>query len=131
MEEVNTEKLTRRTGRKWAFIAILLSLPVAILVDHFDPGGGTPAFIFLGLTILLVRVFWNLRPHAWFWMAIAAVTFIHVALLVIVPWNNWANHSYPAPELWPIGMADFAFIVGFIKLVERAMRRDDGASSRA
>jgi hypothetical protein len=59
-------------------------------------------------------------------MAVAALTVIHVVLVVVVPWTN---KSFPAPALWPVGIADFAAICGFIKLVEKAMSRGDAAST--
>lgn len=126
---MNTENVTARTTTKWGFIALLLSLPVAIVVSHLvDPGRGRAAGVALGLMILAIRVFWHLKQRAWFWMAIAALTIIHVVLIVVVPWTN---KSFPAPALWPVGIADFAAICGFIKLVEKAMSRDDGADSPA
>ena len=124
---MNTENVTARTATKWGFIAFLLSLPVAIAVSHFvDPGRGRAAGVVLGLMIFSIRVFWHLRRHPWFWMSVAALTVIHVVLIVLLPWTN---ESFPAPALWPVGIADFAAICGFIKLVEKAMRRGDTASS--
>ena len=129
MEETNTENVTPRTVKKWAFIAILLSLPVAIVVGHFvDPGRGRAAGLALALMIGAVRAFWYLRRHRWFWMSVAALTVIHVALIVVVPWSN---KSFPAPALWPVAIADFAAVCGFIKLVEKAMSRNHVDSSLA
>lgn len=127
MEKPNAEKVTAATVKKWAIIAMLVSLPVAILVDHFDPGRGAAAGASLALMIGAVRVFWYLRRHAWFWMAIAALAVIHVVLVILIPWSN---KSFPAPELWPIVIADFAAICGFIKLVEKAMSPENAARSQ-
>jgi len=129
MEETNTENVTPRTVARWGLLAGLLSLPLAIVVSHFaDPGRGRAAGISLALMIGGVRAFWHLRRHAWFWMAIAALTIIHVVLIAVVPWTN---RSFPAPELGPVCIADFAAIFGFIKLVEKVMSRDHGANSPA
>src|SRR5882757_3733627 len=104
MGTMNTEKVTARTVKKWAFIALLLSFPVAIVVSHFvDPGRGRAAGVALALMILSIRIFWYLKQRAWFWMAIAALTIIHVVFIVVVPWTN---KSFPAPALWPVGIAD-------------------------
>lgn len=128
MEKANTQNVTARTAARWGLIVALLTIPVAIFVDHFDPRRGTAAGASLALMIGAVRVFWYLRRQPWFWMAIAALTVIHVVLIVLVPWNK---RSFPAPELWPIGIADFAAICGFIKLVEKVMSRGDAASSQS
>lgn len=129
MTEKTTENVTRRTAIKWGLIAALLSLPFAMVVSRFvDPGRGRAAGISLALTILAIRAFWYLKQRPWFWMTITALTIIHVVLVAVVPWTN---KDIPAPALWPIGFADFAFIFGFIKLVEKGMSRSDGADSHA
>ena len=127
-EEKNTENVTARTAARWGVVVALLTIPVAILVDHLDPGRGTAAGASLALMIGAVRAFWNLRRHAWFWMTIASLGAIHVVLILLVPWTN---KSFPAPELWPVAIADFAAICGLIKLVERLMSRSDRAGSPA
>ena len=138
MEESNTEKvkpdedatpddgISSNAVKIWAVVAFLFSLPVAAIVGHYlGPGRGRAAGIAFGLMIGGVLVFRRLIRHPWFWMSIAALVIIHVVLIIVVPWSN---KSFPAPELWPIGIADFAAICGFIKLVEKAMRRHDAPS---
>lgn len=123
---VNTENVTARTVKKWGCIAGLLSLPVGIAVGHFvDPGRGGATGVSLGMMILAIRAFWHQRRQPWFWMAIAALSVAHIALIAIVPWSN---RSLPAPALWPIGIADFAAICGFIKLVEKGMSQSAAKS---
>jgi hypothetical protein len=113
----------------WAVVACLLSFPVAAFVGHhLDPGRGTAAGIAFALMIGGVLVFRRFMRHPWFWMSIASLIIMHGALIYVIPWSN---KSYPAPELWPISFVDFAFICGFIKLVEIAMRPRTGASSHA
>jgi glucose dehydrogenase len=91
-----------------------------MIVSHFfDPGRGRAAGIAFAMMIGGIWAFWHQRRHAWFWMTVAALTVIHVVLVVAVPWTN---KSFPAPALWPVGIADFAAICGFIKLVEKAMK---------
>jgi len=121
MDDKNNENVTPRTVKKWGFIAGLLALPVYVFVNHFGgPGRSRAAFVSFALMILAVRAFWYLRRHAWFCIAIAALTIIHIALIVTI---HWTNKSFPAPELWPVGIADFAAICGLIKLVEKVMGR--------
>lgn len=119
--------VTARAVKKWGFLAALLSIPIAIVVsDSVDLGRGRAAGVSLALMILAIRLVWCLTRQAWFWVTVAALTVIHVVLIVLVPWTN---RSFPAPELWPVGIADFAAICGFIKLIEKLMSRSDGASS--
>ena len=127
MKSMSAENVTSRTAARWGLLVGVISLPVAMVVSHFfDPGRGRAAGIALAMMIGGIWAFWHQRRHAWFWMAVAALTVIHVALVVVVPWTN---KSFPSPALWPVGIADFAAICGFIKLVEKAMSRGDAASS--
>lgn len=127
MEKGNTENVTPRTAARWGLMVAVLTLPVAIIVGHLvDPGRGRAAGLALALMIGAVRVFWYLRRHPWFWMSIAALTVIHVTLIVLVPWSN---RSFPAPALWPFAIVDFVAVCGFFKLVEKAMSHGDAASS--
>lgn len=120
-ETMTTEIVTERTVKRWGLIALLLSLPVAIIVSHFvDSGRGRAAGVSLALMILAIRAFWYLKQRAGFWMTIAALTIIHVVLIVAIPWTS---RSIPAPALWPIGIADFAAIYGCVKLAEKLMSR--------
>ena len=120
--ERNTAKITPRAAGRWGLVVGVLTIPVDLLVSHFvDQGTGMAAGVSLGMLIGGAWAFWHQRRHAWFWMALAALSVIHGVLIVVVPWNNWMNRNLPAPELWPIGIADFAVICGFIKLVEKAM----------
>ena len=127
MKSMSAENVTSRTAARWGLLVGVISLPVAMVVSHFfDPGRGRAAGIALAMMIGGIWAFWHQRRHAWFWMAVAALTVIHVVLIILVPWSN---KSFPAPALWPVGIVDFAAICGFIKLVEKAMSRGDAASS--
>jgi len=127
MEKVDTQNVTARTAARWGIIVALLTIPVAIVVGHFvDPGRGRAAGLALALLIGAVRVFWNLRRRPCFWMSVAALVIIHIVLIILIPWSN---KSFPAPTLWPVAIADFAAVCGFIKLVEKAMSRSEGAAS--
>ena len=121
MKSMSAENVTSRTAARWGLLVGVISLPVTMVVSHFsDPGRGRAAGIAFALMIGGIWAFWHQRRHAWFWMAIAALTVMHVALIVVIPWTN---KSFPAPALWPIGIADFAAICGFIKLVEKGMKK--------
>jgi hypothetical protein len=111
----------------WALIAFLMSLPVASIVGHhLDQGRGRAAGVAFAMVIFGILVFRRQVRHPWFWMSILALLIIHGALIVFVPWTA---KSFPAPELWPIGIADFAFVCGFIKVIEKLMTRRIGGVS--
>jgi branched-subunit amino acid transport protein AzlD len=119
MPEKRSAKLTRRDIRKWMLMLALLMLPVYEIVDHFSGGGKARAAAgFVAILTIVIAAFWNLRRRAWFWLSIAALTTVHVVLIIVI---SWSNRDFPAPELWPIGIADYLAMYGFIKLVERAM----------
>jgi len=123
------EEVTSRTVKKWGLIAGLLAILGNIVVSHFlDPGRGDAAGISLAILILSVRNFWYLKRHVWFWLDMAALTLVHVVLVIVIPWTD---RSIPAPELWPIGIADFAVIWGVVKLTEKMMNQRDSAGSSA
>ena len=127
MEKVNTENVTARTAARWGLMVALLTIPLAIVVGHFvDQGRGMAAGLALALMIGAVRAFWYLRRHPWFWISVATLVIIHIVLIIFVPWNN---KSFPAPAVWPVAIADFAAQCGFLKLVEKSMRRSDGTAS--
>jgi len=126
---MDTDEVAPRTAKKWGCLAFLLSIPVAIVVSHFvDPGRGRAAGISLALMILAIRIFWDLRRHVWFWLDIAALTLVHVVLIVVIPWTDM---SIPAPGLRPFGFVDFAVIWGVVKLTEKMMNQRDSAGSSA
>ncbi len=127
MEEMKTGKVTARTATRWGLTVAVLTLPVAVIVGYFvNRATGMAAWVALMMMIGAVRAFWHLRRHTWFWMSVAALTIIHVVLIIVVP---WPTKSFPAPELWPVGIVDFLAICGFIKLVEKAMTGGNGVSS--
>jgi O-antigen ligase len=124
---MSSTDITARAMKRWGLLVALLTIPVAIVVSHFvDPGRGRAAGASVGLMIIAIRAFWYQRRQAWFWVTVAALAVIHVVLIVLVPWTN---RRFPAPELWPVGIADFAAMCGVIKLIEKLMIRSSGASS--
>lgn len=127
MNDEEMEDVSSTTVKIWGVVALLLYFPVESYVSsHFDPGRGRAAGIAFGLLVLAIRAFWYLRRHVWYWVTIVFLVAIHVVLVIRVPWSN---RSLPAPALWPIGIADFAAVCGFIKLVEKLMGGDPKSGS--
>jgi hypothetical protein len=127
MSEPNGTKPPKLLNRKWALIALLCGVPFFVLFAYLgDPGRGRVALIAVGLLILAARAQWNLKEYAWFWVTLAILAVLHVALVLLVPWTS---RSYPGITLLPIGVVDYAILYGAIKLAEKVMGRGKAASS--
>jgi hypothetical protein len=67
----------------------------------------------LGFMLVLKRKLW---PHAWFWVIMAVLVALHVALVLFVPWTTrWV----PALAIAVIDSADFCLILGILAIVGR------------
>jgi hypothetical protein len=129
MSESNSTKPPKLLNRKWALIALLCGVPFFILFAYLgDPGRGRAALIAVGLLVLAARARWDLKEYAWFWVTLAILIALQVALVLLVPWTS---RSYPGITLLPIGVVDYAILYGAIKLAEKLMGRGDAASSQA
>ncbi|MGH9520556.1 MAG: hypothetical protein ACRD2D_12940, partial [Terriglobales bacterium] len=67
---------------------------------------GRSVFIVLGMTMLAIRVRWDLRKHFWFWTVIVAVLALHVPLLFLIRWPQGYHGWLPAIGTLPLGIAD-------------------------
>ena len=77
-----------------------------------------PLIISTGMLWLVIRLKWQLRRYAWFWVAIAAVGIFHIALIMFVPWPaTWM----PAVFMTGISTLDFLLILWIIVAVERTV----------
>jgi multisubunit Na+/H+ antiporter MnhB subunit len=110
----NTEgKLSKYTG----LIIAALTSPVYLLFVYLDqPDIGLTAVYCLGTILLAIRVRWDLRKHAWFWVVMAVVLALHVPL--IVSWR-WPDRWIPGIALLPFAAADCAMILGVVRVGER------------
>jgi hypothetical protein len=121
IKEVNGGQSPNKLTKKWALVAILCSLPLFFLFAYLgDPGRGRAASICAAVILTAIRARWDSRKHGWFWITIAIVVFLHVPLVLLIPWTN---KSMPGITLLPIAFLDYAIVYGCIKLVEKAMKR--------
>jgi hypothetical protein len=112
------EDTSSKTVKVWGLIALALAVPVYFWVSHIsDPGKGRAAAVSLDVMVIIVRAFWILRLHLWFWIAIGLVVSCHIALITMVAWSAT---TVSAPALAPIGIADFLLVYGLIKLIEKS-----------
>lgn len=108
--------------KKWAIFAGICSSPLFILFAYFgDPGKGRAAWVSAGMIALAARCLWDLRKRIWFWITIVVIGLIHVPLILFIRWGDQPL-SYVA--LLPLGLADFGFAYGTIRLIEHAVEKD-------
>ena len=69
---------------------------------------------------IAVRYFWDLRKRIWFWVTVALITCLHVALVLLVA---WPDKDYRGVQLLPIGVLDFGVIYGIIRLIENVFEK--------
>jgi len=108
------KELTDYTGLKIG--AILL--PILLLFIYLGKADmGLTVFIVLGVSIVAIKIRWNLRKHLWFWLIIVSIFALHVPLFFIVRWPQGK-----VPGLFyglPFGLVDFLIISGALRLAEK------------
>ena len=129
MKEVNEASQSPDVfTRKWLLLVMLCLIPLFCVFAFFgDPGRGRAAVICAGVLVTAAKANWTFRQRLWFWMTLVILTVLHILLVLLVPWSS---ASYPGITLLPIAVVDYAIVWGCIKLVEKAMSRDDAASSQ-
>lgn len=83
---------------------------------------GFKLILVLGLVMIAVKLRWKLRRHAWYWVTIAFVLFLHIPFLFLVHWpqSNIPTIAYSLP----LGIADFLLISGAISLAQRIFMKN-------
>jgi hypothetical protein len=111
---------TERQGRAdWTGTIIgALLVPVFFFFVYLRKAElGFTISLVLGMVILAIKLRWNLRKYAWFWVAIALVLALHIPFLFIV---RWPQTNVPTIVFsLPLGIADFLLISGAISLAEK------------
>ena len=115
-EQPPQKKPTDYTG----VIILAILLPV-YLVFYFlgMEGMGRSVFVVLGMTMLAIRVRWDLRKRVWFWTIVVVLLLLHIPLLFVFRWPRGFHRSLPAIGMLPIGLADLLIILGAVRLVEK------------
>ena len=107
------ENLTKYTG----LIIAALVAPVYLLFFYLGkPDIGLTAFYCLVTILVAIRIRWDLRKHAWFWVVMTVVLALHVPLIVF--WR-WPDRWIPGIALLPFAVADCAIILGIVRVAER------------
>ena len=115
-EQQAPKKPTDYTGV--IIVAILLPL---FLVFYFlgMEEMGLSVFIVLGMTMLAIRVRWDLRKRIWFWAIIVGLLLLHVPLLLSFDGRAVSMPGYLRLVLYFIGFASLLIVLGAVRLVEK------------
>jgi len=116
MAETTERKRTDYTG---VIIAAILAPVYLIFYLLGQEELGRSVFIVLGMTMLAIRVRWDLRKRFWFWAVVVLVLALHVPLLFLVRWPQGYHGWLPAIGTLPIGLADVLIILGAVRFVEK------------
>jgi hypothetical protein len=76
-----------------------LSKKTAILLALCASGRGRAAAICAFVILLCARIFWSLRRHVLFWVALMIVALLHIPLILRI---EWGNRNYPGVALLPL-----------------------------
>ena len=115
-----------RLSRKSALLALLCTSPLAFLVGHF--GGfdrGFSAWAFGVSIVAACTLRWDLKSSRGFWVAVVALTLLHVPLVIWWPWR------YSGAAYMPVCALDIAIDVGLVTLLAKLTppQRGQGAVS--
>ena len=96
---------------------------VFVYLDNVDMG--LAVSIILGMALLAIKIYWDLRKYVWFWMTIGIILALNFYLLIRVP-QRWIAALGPlhAAGLLPIGFADLSIFLGAIWIAERCFLKE-------
>lgn len=114
-----TESGERPTDYTGLIIAAILAPVYLVFYLMNREEMGRSVFIVLGMTMLAIRVRWDLRHRFWFWAVIVLVLAAHIPLLFLFHWPEGYHGWLPAIGTLPIGLADVLVILGLVYFVEK------------
>src|SRR5487761_577288 len=86
MSDYDSPKEKKPTDYTGLIIGAIL-IPVFLLFAFLGKKDmGLTVCIVLAVTIIAIKLRWNLRKHVWFWLTIAFILMLHIPLFVIVRW---------------------------------------------
>ena len=115
------ERSEKKVTLAWAIAAVLFTSPLLFLFMYFGRSGAGRAAWFCAMAIFLaVRFRWELSRKKWFWLSIAAISLIHIPLILFFPWTAaWV----PSALIFPLVLIDVFLVLALIHRVEKLMRR--------
>ncbi len=127
MAENQRKQAISTVTKKFGLVAGICTAPLFIVFAYFgEPERGFTAWACAGVILITIRLFWGLRSRVWFWVTITIIAFLHVPLILFVPWP-FKQLSYVA--LLPVGFLDFALAYGIIRLVENVIERNEASDT--
>jgi hypothetical protein len=80
----------------------LIASPLAVyFYCRGDTGRALLSLVAGAALIFIISARWNLRKLKWFWVTIAIIVGINLALIILVP--SFSSHGIRGPVLAPIG----------------------------
>ena len=121
MPREQSEQHTQKKPADYTGVIIAAILLPLYLVFYFlgMEEMGRSVFIVLGMTMLAIRVRWDLRKRVWFWAVVVVLLLLHVPLLFVFRWPRGFHGWLPAVGTLPIGIADLLIILGAGRVVEK------------
>jgi hypothetical protein len=104
--------------RDWTGPIIVAAVAPVYFVLHFlgKEDMGRTASLVLGMSLLAVRLRWDLRKQVWFWGTVIVLFSLQLPLILMIRWpHRWIS----GVELMPIGLGDLLITLGCIWLVEK------------
>lgn len=118
-DPLKAKQPTDYTGLK---IAAILAPVFLVFLCLGKADMGLTVFIVLGVTLVAIKIRWNLRKHIWFWAIIVFMLALHVPLFLIV---RWPQGKLPTIfYTMPLGIVDFLIISGALGFAERLLSKD-------
>ena len=115
-------KTARKIRLRWWFVLYLMILGVAggYVLDHAGRLNLEFPLIVSGCALgFVIAVKWELRRSPWFWIAMAALTALHVPLFMFVPWTGkWI----PALAMAGWATVDLIVMLAVLDLLARFMK---------
>jgi hypothetical protein len=121
MTEENPKQALDNLSRKTAILLAFCASPFYFLFLFLgDSGRGRAAAICAFVILLCAKIFWSLRGHVLFWVALTIVTLCHIPPILLI---QWGNRNYPGVAMLPLAFLDFCIVYGALKLVEKFTKR--------
>ena len=106
----------------WGVLCLMLgATPVVLLFAHFGKFAlALPTLDSAGMIGIAIYMRWRLRRQVWFWITIAVIVALHIALILFVPWTTrWV----PAFMIVPFAVADLYAVLTILSMVEKLAAR--------